>query len=375
MYKGAVLEISTAFVIVILNALLFWPQLALAKVNINIADSAELQTLTGIGEVKAKAIIDYRSQNGDFTDIVQIKNVSGIGDATYNNIKNDITVGDSVVSGEDFTSDESPYDTSAGGEDKEEAKIEVSGLTMKMPQVGYVNQLINFDVDPEKGTKDRLVRYRWSFGDTNVANQKSPMHSYDYPGTYVVVVESYYNKKELMARQEIIILPIQLSLSRLMNGDVEIKNESSKEIDLGGMKLVGQKVFTFPDHTILLSGKSLIVLHDDIDSNPGSTVTLHNEFGGLIGSTYLESEINTEQAIFYTTESQNRQSVISKTETSSTTNTASMVASSSIGRQDAAVGSSGTNSFPIASNKLPYLGLIGIISAGLFSVYISKLRS
>jgi len=375
MYKRAVLEISTAFVIVILNTLLFWPQLALAKVNINIADSAELQTLTGIGEVKAKAIIDYRSQNGDFTDIVQIKNVSGIGDATYNNIKDDITVGDSVVSGEDVTSDESPDDTSAGGEDKDEAKIEVSGLIIKMPKVGYVNQLINFDVDPEKGTKDRLVRYRWSFGDTNVANQKSPMHSYDYPGTYVVVVESYYNKKELMARQEIIILPIQLSLSRLMNGDVEIKNESPKEIDLGGMKLVGQKVFTFPDHTILLSGKSLTVLHDDIDSNPNSTVTLHDEFGGLIGSTYLESEINTQQPIFYTAESQNRQSFTSKTETSSTTNRASMVASSSIGRQNAAAGSFDTNSFPITGNKLPYLGLIGIISAGLFSVYISKLGS
>jgi len=62
------------------------------KVNINTAGSSDLQALTGIGPVKAQAIIDYRKQNGNFTSIEDIVNVSGIGPSTYENIKNDICI-------------------------------------------------------------------------------------------------------------------------------------------------------------------------------------------------------------------------------------------------------------------------------------------
>jgi competence protein ComEA len=49
-------------------------------------------TLTGIGEVKAKAIIDYRNENGNFSSTEEIMNVSGIGEKIYEKIKNRITV-------------------------------------------------------------------------------------------------------------------------------------------------------------------------------------------------------------------------------------------------------------------------------------------
>ncbi|AAP95575.1 transporter [[Haemophilus] ducreyi] len=52
-------------------------------VNINTASAAEIQEkLTGIGEKKAQAIVDYRTKNGNFTHIDQITAVSGIGKAT-----------------------------------------------------------------------------------------------------------------------------------------------------------------------------------------------------------------------------------------------------------------------------------------------------
>lgn len=61
-------------------------------VNINKATKEELQTLQGIGESTAEKIITYRKENGNFKQIEDIKNVPGIGDAKYENIKDKISV-------------------------------------------------------------------------------------------------------------------------------------------------------------------------------------------------------------------------------------------------------------------------------------------
>ena len=62
------------------------------KVNINEADEAGLMTLNGIGSSKAASIIQHRDEKGFFKTIDEIKNVSGIGEATFNNLKDSITV-------------------------------------------------------------------------------------------------------------------------------------------------------------------------------------------------------------------------------------------------------------------------------------------
>ncbi len=49
-------------------------------------------TLTGIGESKAKAIIEYRTNNGNFTKIEDITLVNGISETIYAKIKNNITI-------------------------------------------------------------------------------------------------------------------------------------------------------------------------------------------------------------------------------------------------------------------------------------------
>lgn len=60
-------------------------------VNINTASVEELQTIDGIGESKAKSIVEYRNNNGLFKRIEDIKNVEGIGDKLYETIKVYIT--------------------------------------------------------------------------------------------------------------------------------------------------------------------------------------------------------------------------------------------------------------------------------------------
>lgn len=62
------------------------------KININIASSSELQSISGIGAVTAGKIISYREANGKFKNVEDIKNVSGIGDATFEKMKDQICV-------------------------------------------------------------------------------------------------------------------------------------------------------------------------------------------------------------------------------------------------------------------------------------------
>ena len=61
-------------------------------VDINYASQSELEKLTGIGPSMAQKIIKYREENGCFNSIEDIKNVSGIGEAKYEKIKDEITV-------------------------------------------------------------------------------------------------------------------------------------------------------------------------------------------------------------------------------------------------------------------------------------------
>ena len=61
-------------------------------VNINLDGKEALMTLNGIGSSKADSILNYREENGFFQTIEEIKNVSGIGDATFENLKDSITV-------------------------------------------------------------------------------------------------------------------------------------------------------------------------------------------------------------------------------------------------------------------------------------------
>ncbi|WP_374197130.1 ComEA family DNA-binding protein [Bacillus sp. ISL-40] len=55
--------------------------------NINSADETELQNLPGIGPAKAAAIIEYRNINGPFKATEDLKNISGIGDKTFEKFK------------------------------------------------------------------------------------------------------------------------------------------------------------------------------------------------------------------------------------------------------------------------------------------------
>ena len=66
---------------------------AAAAVNINSATKEQLESLDGIGPVKAQAIVDHRKAHGPFKTVDDLRNVKGIGTKRMEKLRNDVTVG------------------------------------------------------------------------------------------------------------------------------------------------------------------------------------------------------------------------------------------------------------------------------------------
>ena len=91
--KGVALGLAAAFLVLAASAALGQAGPPKAKVNINTATQAELESLPRIGPKVAQRIIDYRTQNGNFKRVEDIMKVKGIGEKTFAQIKDLITVG------------------------------------------------------------------------------------------------------------------------------------------------------------------------------------------------------------------------------------------------------------------------------------------
>lgn len=76
----------------ILTALLLLFSLLFGAVNINRANSAQLQTLNGIGPTKAQEILKYRKVHGRFNTVDELVNVKGIGPRTLIKLKPHVSV-------------------------------------------------------------------------------------------------------------------------------------------------------------------------------------------------------------------------------------------------------------------------------------------
>jgi len=62
------------------------------RININTASIESLQLIPGIGEVKAASIMEYRKKNGGFKSIEEIKSISGIGEKTFEKLRDYIDI-------------------------------------------------------------------------------------------------------------------------------------------------------------------------------------------------------------------------------------------------------------------------------------------
>lgn len=71
--------------------------MAAAAVNLNSASVEELDAVKGISPAKAKAIVDYRSKNGPFKSLDELKSVKGFGDKSVAKLQGELTVADAAA--------------------------------------------------------------------------------------------------------------------------------------------------------------------------------------------------------------------------------------------------------------------------------------
>lgn len=246
----------------------------MALVNINTASLDELDTLPGVGPATAAKIVAARPFSSK-TDIQNVQGIGGPGSKTYEDIINLITVSGSTTVPEEekevTINNGSNSDTSTA---KKKVYLPVAGLVLHAPNIAYVNQAVEFKAEPKSGVNDRLVRYTWNFGDGNTSEQSQPKHTYRYPGKYVVVVESYYLKETKVARHEIEVLPITVSIMGNADGTITLKNNGSEEIDLVGMS-VGD--FVFPKYSFLMEGESITMA-----PSISSYIALYDQMGEVV---------------------------------------------------------------------------------------------
>ena len=259
-------------------------------------------------------------------------------------------------------------------------------LNIEAPQTGYVNQPVTLAVMP-KGLGERIMdslNYTWNFGNLATSSGSEVKVRYSHPGTYVVVVEAQYTKYVARARHTITILPTTVSLIKNEDGDILIQNSAQYEVDLSGFTLTGNKSVIFPEYTFLAPKATMIVSAKKVSDYNAAIVMLYDRAKEAVASTldtYLDMSTITDSITIV----KNEITPVAKASAGfneyevaaeSKMEPKGLISASSTSRETVAAAketsvslAAAATTASIPTDKLPYLGLMGLIMIGILGLY------
>jgi len=268
-------------------------------------------------------------------------------------------------------------------------------LDIEANEIAYVNAPVTLTALPSgigKHITDSLV-YSWNFGDAYTSEGKTTTHTFQYPGEYVVVLRGVYARHDTVIQKVITVLPVTVTLSRTPQNDIVLTNTASHAIDLSGYVLKGGKTLTFPQHSLLLSGKSLTIHRDRVEGLVQSMVALYDGEKEMVASesftyskiTQVSSPVPSLVPPKTTASLRASKPAIQKTAERDVHASSTAAASTSpilsnlpptIPLYNVAEAAGASIDAPsLLGNKLPYIGLVVVLLLSILALYTRKSNS